>query len=79
MKPTYLNLARINSTIKKFGVELVRGEGYHYFLDLETGNQVGESVMVAKLYQFDIERWRSEAAAARGSVADGYAAAEAAV
>lgn len=76
----YLNSARVNSTIKKFGVKLAytKGDGYFTFLDLETGNQVGENVMVAKMHHLTIQQWRDEAARARGSVADGYAEAEAA-
>lgn len=61
----YLNTARINSTIKKHNLQLVKGEGYFYFLDLKTGDQVGESVMVAKLHHFSIQQWRDAAAAAR--------------
>ena len=76
----YLTTARINSTIKKHGLEVAytKGAGYFYFLDLETGEQVGESVMVAKMHHLTIQQWRDAAAAARGSVAEGYAEAEAA-
>lgn len=76
----YLTTARINSTIKKHGLEVAytKGAGYFYFLDLKTGEQVGESVMVAKMHHLTIQQWRDAAAAARGSVADGYAEAEAA-
>lgn len=61
----YLTTARINSTIKKHNLQVVKGEGYHYFLDLKTGDQVGESVMVPKLHHLSIQQWRDEAAAAR--------------
>lgn len=75
----YLTTARINSTIKKHNLEVVytKGDGYFYFLDLTTGDKVGESVMVAKMHHLTIDQWRDAAAAARGSVADGYAEAEA--
>lgn len=75
----YLNTARINSTIKKHNLEVAytKGQGYFYFLDLTTKDQVGESVMVAKMHHLTIQQWRDAAAAARGSVADGYAEAEA--
>ena len=63
----YLTTARINSTIKKHNLEIVRGEGYHYFLDLTTGVQVGDSVPVAKLHHLSIDRWRDEAAEARAT------------
>jgi len=76
----YLTKARIDSTIKKHGLEVVytKGAGYFYFLDLETGEQVGESVMVAKMHHLTIQQWRDAAAAARGTVAEGYAEAAAA-
>jgi hypothetical protein len=76
----YLTTARINSTIKKHGLEVAytKGAGYFYFLDLKTGEQVGESVMVAKMHHLTIQQWRDAAAAARGTVAEGYAEAEAA-
>lgn len=75
----YLTTARINSTIKKHNLEVVytKGDGYFYFLDLTTKDQVGENVMVAKMHHLTIQQWRDAAAAARGSVADGYAEAEA--
>ena len=76
----YLTTARINSTIKKHNLEVAytKGDGYFYFLDLTTKDKVGESVMVAKMHHLTIQQWRDAAAAARGSVADGYAEAEAA-
>lgn len=63
----YLNVARINSTIKKHNLTLAytKGDGYFYFIDSTTGDQVGESVMVAKLHHLSIQQWRDEAAAAR--------------
>lgn len=76
----YLTSARINSTIKKHNLEVcyTKGDGYFYFVDLTTKQQVGESVMVAKMHHLTIQQWREAAEAARGSVADGYAEAEAA-
>lgn len=66
----YLTTARINSTIKKYNLELAytKGDGYFYFLDLTTKDQVGESVMVAKMHHLTIQQWRDAAAEARGSV-----------
>lgn len=72
-KYKYLNLKRVNSTIKKYGVELIHNknpDSYFYFLDLKTGDQVGESVMVAKLYHLSIQKWRDFAAEARASVTE---------
>jgi len=71
MKPKYkyLTSARINSTIKKHNIEVVytKGDGYFYFLDLTTGDQVGESVMVAKMHHLTIQQWREAAEAARAT------------
>lgn len=87
MKPKYkyLTSSRVNSTIKKHGLQIQytntvhrAGDGYFYFTDLKTGDQVGDSIMVARLHHLSIQQWRDAAAAARGSVADGYAEAEAA-
>jgi hypothetical protein len=79
-KYKYLTSQRVNSTIKKHGLEVAytKGDGYFYFLDLKTGDQVGDSIMVARLHHLSIQQWRDAAAAARGTVADGYAEAEAA-
>lgn len=76
----YLTSARINSTIKKHNLKVVytKGDGYFYFVDLNTGDQVGENIMIAKMHHYSIQQWRDAAAAARGSVADGYTEAEAA-
>lgn len=82
MKPKYkyLTSSRVNSTIKKHGLQIqyTKGDGYFYFTDLKTGDQVGDSIMVARLHHLSIQQWRDAAAAARGSVAEGYAEAEAA-
>ena len=45
------------------GLEIIheRGSGYSYFLDLVTGNQIGESVPVSYLHQLSLERWVEEA------------------
>lgn len=76
----YLTLARVNSTIKKHGLELCYSKGHKEFrfLDLKTKEQVGQTVVVDKLHSLTIGGWRDAAAAARGSVADGHKEAEAA-
>jgi hypothetical protein len=48
---------KINEAIAHLGIEIVRGEGYQYFLDLKTGYQVGESVMVCYLKHCTLEQW----------------------
>ena len=62
--------AKINSVIKHTGLEIVgtRGDGYFYFLDLKTGSQVGESVMVCYLYQLPLVMWVEEAEHAKATV-----------
>ena len=47
----------INKAIAHLGLEIVRGQGYQYFCDLETGAQVGESVMVCYLNHCSLEEW----------------------
>ena len=48
----------INRAIKHTGlvVEGQRGDGCFYFLNAE-GHQVGESIYIAYLNQFSLERW----------------------
>lgn len=50
---------QINRAIKHLGLEIVgaRGDGYFYFCDLESGAQVGESVMVCYLNQCTLQEW----------------------
>jgi len=48
---------RINQAIRRLGLEIVRGKGYQYFCDLETGAQVGESVLVCYLNQCSLQEW----------------------
>jgi len=66
----YLTKARIDQTIKKHNLEVVytKGDGYFYFLDLTTKDQVGESVLVAKMHHLTIQQWREAAEAARATV-----------
>jgi hypothetical protein len=58
---------KINKAIKHLGLEIVhqRGSGYSYFLDLKTGNQIGNSVPVCYLNQLPLTRWVEEAEEAR--------------
>jgi len=60
-----MTTCKINKAIKHLNMEIVRGKGYQYFLDLEHSEQVGESVMVCYLKQFPLERWIEEAVYAR--------------
>ena len=67
----YITTARINSTIKKHNLRVVytKGSGYFTFVDLTTGDQVGENVMIARMHHYTIQQWReaaAQAAATRG-------------
>ena len=76
----YLTTARINSTIKKHNLEVVykKGDGYFYFLDLTTKEQVGENVMIARMHHFTIQQWREAAELAAASRASAPQSTEAA-
>jgi len=56
-----MTVDKINRAIKHLNLEIVRGRGYSYFLELGTGNQVGESVPVCYLNALTLERWVEEA------------------
>ena len=59
---------RINKAIAHLGLEVVgNGDGYFYFCDLESGAQVGESVMVCYLKHLTLDRWVGEAELANES------------
>lgn len=62
-----MTTSKINRAIKHLGLEIVhkRGSGYSYFLDLKSGNQIGESVIVCYLNQLPLSRWVEEAEDAR--------------
>jgi len=54
-----MTTSKINRSIKHLGLKIIheRGSGYSYFLDLETEDQVGESVPVCYLNQLSLQRW----------------------
>jgi hypothetical protein len=58
---------KINKAIKHLRLEVTYtyGDGYFYFLDLKTGNQVGDSIFVCYLKQLTLEQWVDEAEEAR--------------
>jgi len=62
-----MTTSKINRAIKHLGLEIVhkRGSGYSYFLDLTTGDQLGDSVAVCYLNNFSLNRWVEEAEGAR--------------
>ena len=58
-----MTTAKINKAIKHLNLEIIhqRGSGYSYFLDLTTGNQIGDSVPICYLNQRSLEGWIDEA------------------
>lgn len=52
-----MTVARINKAIAHLGLEIIRGEGYQYFLSLKTGDQIGESVYVCYLNHLTLKQW----------------------
>lgn len=64
-----MTTAKINRAIKHLNLEIIheRGSGYSYFLDLTTGDQVGESVAVCYLHHLPLDRWVAEAVEAKES------------
>jgi len=61
-----MTTARINKAIKHLGLQIIKGNGYAYFLDFD-GNQVGESVMVCYLKSLPLDRWIQQAESARNA------------
>jgi hypothetical protein len=59
--------AEINRLIRQFRLEIVgtRGDGYFYFLDLDTGDQIGDSIFVCYLSNMTLAQWISDAEYAR--------------
>ena len=56
-----LRIATVNKLAKPLGVQLVKGKGYFYFLDLD-GNVIEDSsVLVYSLNHLTLERWLEEA------------------
>tara|TARA_R110000796_G_scaffold245320_1_gene369491 strand:+ start:2920 stop:3159 length:240 start_codon:yes stop_codon:yes gene_type:complete len=60
-----MTLKRINTAIKKYDLEIIKGAGYHYFLDLKTRDKIGSSVYVMYLKELSIKQWIIEANDAR--------------
>ena len=60
-----MTLKRINKAIQKYELEIIKGAGYHYFLDLKTRDQIGSSVYVVYLKDLSIKQWLIEANDAR--------------
>ena len=60
-----MTLKRINKAIQKYELEIIKGAGYHYFLDINTRDQVGGPVHVIYLKDLSIKEWTEEARDAR--------------
>jgi hypothetical protein len=56
-----LQLRSVNKAIAKTGLELVKGNGYFYFIGEGTESLYSASVMVCSLNEMSLERWVEEA------------------
>jgi hypothetical protein len=57
-----MNKKTINRAIAHLGIEIQNNrDGYSYFTSLETGDQIGHSVMVCYLNSYTLDEWVSEA------------------
>jgi hypothetical protein len=57
------SVTQVNRAIRFLGIEVVRGDGYFYFLSKDIG-QVGDSVMVPYVNSMSLARWIQSAEAA---------------
>ena len=63
-----LTKARINKAIAHTGLQVWgNGDGYFYFLDIATQEQIGSSVYVCRLNHQSLECWVRDAERARES------------
>ena len=63
-----LTKARINKAIAHTGLEVLgNGDGYFYFLDKTTGDQIGRSVYVCRINHQSLPDWVRDAEEARSS------------
>lgn len=64
-----LTLNRINKelALRNLPVQLVRGDGYFYFIGDVLGNKETTSVMVYRLNHLTMEQWMEEATALMSS------------
>ena len=60
-----MTIKRINKAIKKFNLEVIKGEGYHYFVDITTREHIGSPVYISYLKDFNMKQWIQEADDAR--------------
>lgn len=58
---------QINNKIKHLDLEIQgkKGDGYFYFIDKKTGDQIGDSVYICYLNQASIYKWLAIALEAR--------------
>jgi hypothetical protein len=64
----HLRISSVNKAIAHLGVELVKGEGYFYFVTSDGVPVDGKSVYVYRLNHLPIDRWISAAEEAAASV-----------
>lgn len=65
----YITANRINSAIKKFNLQLQYTKGHfrYRFLDIETKQQIGQTIELTRMHHLNIDQWRERAAEARAS------------
>lgn len=56
-----MTVKQINSAIKKFNLEVIKGEGYYYFVDIDSKSQIGPSINVRYLKDLSKQEWLEEA------------------
>lgn len=54
---TNISKKAIDKAIRHLNMEIMAGKGYRYFLDLTTGNQIGQAIMVCWYNQLTIKGW----------------------
>jgi hypothetical protein len=70
-KYKYITKSRLDGTLKKFNlrVEYQKGSKEFRFVDTQTGVQVGDTLVLDRLYSLNISEWRAAARNAREGVA----------
>lgn len=54
-----ITFKQINKEANKFGLELVKGDSYFYFVEI-MGNFISENVLVVCINRLGLDEWRNE-------------------
>ncbi len=60
LNPAPATIAKINRIARHYGLQIARGTGYYYWLDLGGAAVEAESVMVSAVGHLSMERWMEE-------------------